>query len=356
MKILFTPRFCATRLKGSTTASALRIPRSGMESEMFNVAILGAGNIANYMAEAINGLSDVCLYAIGSRSMEKAEKFAQKWGAEKAYGSYEELADDDNIDLVYIATPHSEHYKNALLCMSKGRNLLVEKAFCGNVRQSLELVEFAHANKIYLCEAMWTHFLPSTQIIRNILDEHAIGNIKKLESDFSIHGETIERLINPALAGGALLDLGIYSITSAFLFLGKDYESVSSSCEKHKGGMDCIDNIEYTYKNGIKAYCRASFVGPMNNKCVITGDKGILEFGPINNPDYIELKDLNGQILRKYDIPQQINGYEYELLSSINSIRNNEFENEIMPLDETIRVMKCMDELRNTWGVKYPFD
>ena len=151
-----------------------------------NVAILGAGNIARSMATALKGISnEVCMYAVASRSIEKAKAFAAEWGFEKAYGSYQDLAKDDNVDLIYIATPHSEHFKNAMLCIEHGKNCLIEKPICVNRVQAAELFAKARQKNVFVAEAMWTRYQPSKDIIRGLIDSGRIGQVHYMESDFS---------------------------------------------------------------------------------------------------------------------------------------------------------------------------
>ena len=230
-----------------------------------NMAILGAGNIAGQMAAAINGLQDrVCAYAVASRSLDKAQAFAQEWHFQKAYGSYEELAADPEVDLVYIATPHAMHYDNARLCVEHGRAVLVEKAFTANAAQARALIELAREKKVFLTEAIWTRYMPARQIVEKLLAEGAIGEPLSLEAEFSVPLSHKQRMYDPALAGGALLDLGMYCLTFASMYFGDAVAEVISHAEKLDTGVDATDDIYYTYENGRKAHLRTSMVtGPV---------------------------------------------------------------------------------------------
>ena len=186
-------------------------------------AILGCGHIATKMAVAVKCLEKrgdgVEAYAVASRTQAKADDFARQYGFQKAYGSYSELVEDPDVDLIYIATPHSQHYESALLCINAGKNVLVEKAFCANALQASEVIALAEEKGVFLCEAMWTRFLPAVKIVKDGILAGRIGKVESVEADFSMALSHVERLRNPALAGGALLDLGIYSLTFADLFL-----------------------------------------------------------------------------------------------------------------------------------------
>lgn len=323
----------------------------------FNVAILGAGNIARDMAKALAGISgEVTRYAVASRSLEKAEAFSKKWGFEKAYGSYEELAQDENVDLIYVATPHSEHYRNTKLCIENGRNCLVEKAFCANRKQAEELIELARARKVLLAEAMWTRYQPSKDVISGLLEEGAIGKIHYVESDFSVPINGVERLVNPALAGGALLDLGVYSITVPAMYLGTDITKVKVQAEITDTGVDATDVMTFTYQDGTMAKTKCSFKDANSNYAKIVGDKGYLVFGPINVPEKVCVYDVNGVLVKEIPTPCDVNGYEYEVLESKQAIESGAIETKSMPHAETLRIMGWMDSIRNHIGVVFPFE
>ncbi len=329
----------------------------GKKGKEFRVAILGAGNIARAMAEAVNGLGEeATLYGVASRSLEKAKAFAKTYGVKKAYGSYEELAKDDRVDLIYIATPHSEHYQNAKLCIENGRNCLVEKAFCGNLTQTRELIRLAKEKRVLLAEAMWTRYQPSKDIIREVLESGMIGTPQSLIADFSISARGIERLEKPELAGGALLDLGIYSLTVPAMYFGTEIKGLSVGIKKNEYGVDMEDEILMEYKDGKTARVLTGFGGADSNYAKITGDAGSIVFGPINVPRTLERLDAEGNCISKEELPIRINGYEYQVLECKEAILRGETETKSMPLSETIRMMGWMDSIRDYADVAYPFE
>ncbi len=322
-----------------------------------NVAILGAGHIACKMAEALRGLGEnFCFYAVASRSLEKAEAFRDKYGALIAYGSYEELLSDDEIDLVYIATPHSEHMRNALLCIDHNKNILVEKAFTANRTQAEAVYAAAEKKNIFVAEAMWTRYMPSRNIIGNILESGRIGRLKNLEADFSMPLLHIERLVNPALAGGALLDLGIYSITVPEMFFGDEYDSISIKSSLLHTGVDKTDTITYSYKDGRKAVVKCSCEDENSNFARIEGDKGYIVFAPINNPENVKIYDADGKLSEQIEFPPQINGYEYEVIECSKMLEQDKAEPYSMPKEETLKMMGKMDSIRSHIGVFFPFE
>lgn len=328
------------------------------DSKVINFAILGAGNIAGAMAKAISGISDkVHAYAVASRNLTKAQKFAEQWGFEKAYGSYDELVKDENIDLIYIATPHSEHYKNAMMCIEHGQNLLVEKAFCANLKQTREVIAAAKAKGTFLAEAMWTRYEPSRQIIKDVIDSGRLGNVHYMEADFSFGGRGIDRLEKPELCGGALLDVGIYSLTMALMYLGSDIKEIKTSCVKNELGVDLHNETILVYKNNNMAKIKSGVdVEKYSNYCKVVGDKGYMYFEEVNVPTWYEIYDVEGNLQEHVDLPVMVNGYEYEVLECREQILSGNTEAISINLYETCRVMGMMDSLRNQWDMLYPWE
>ena len=325
--------------------------------KQINMAILGAGNIARQMAVAVNGLqSQVRAYAVASRSLEKAEAFAREWHFQKAYGSYKELAADPEVDLVYIATPHAMHYDNARLCVEQGKAVLVEKAFTANAAQARELIRLAEEKKVFLTEAIWTRYMPGRQIVESLLAQGVIGEPISLEAEFSVPLSHKQRMYDPALAGGALLDLGMYCLTFASMYFGDEIAEVTSRAEKLDTGVDAMDDIYYTYVDGKKAHLRTSMITGPVNRGEIKGTQGRIEVDTLNNFTAIRVYDNAGNLLQEPEIPAQINGYEYEVLACVRAMEAENLECEEMPHSETIEIMEQMDRLRREWGVAYPFE
>lgn len=356
-------------------------------------AILGCGYIAELMAKAVKTLETrnmgVELYAAAARNLAKAQAFAKQHGVAKAYGSYEELAADPEVDLIYIATPHSHHYEHAKLCIAAGKNLLVEKAFCGNVKQATEVIAMAHDKGVFLCEAMWTRFLPAVDVVRDWIAAGRIGEVQSVEADFSQPLTHVERLVNPALAGGALLDLGIYSLTFADLFLnevgcrgnngivgrdcanyGAPIASLDARCIKTETGVDATDWINITYKNGKKAYLKCSIANPWHNEGIIYGTKGYIRVVNLNDMEELQVYDAAGQLVESIKPERICNCYEYEVLACRDALAKGakdipaQGRNDEKPIREcaemthykTMEMMELMDSIRDRFGVSYPFE
>lgn len=322
----------------------------------YRIGIIGCGNIAGKMAATLGGMKNVSRYAVASRSREKAEAFAREWQFSKAYGSYEELAEDPDVDLIYIATPHSEHYNHARLCILNGKPVLCEKAFTANARQAEELLALAREKKVFITEAVWTRYMPLSRKIQELVEQGVIGKPYTLSANLGYVIQDKERIIRPELAGGALLDIGVYTLNFAAMVFGTDPEEMTSACRKTDTGVDGQENITLFYKDGKMASLQASIYAQTDRMGVISGDRGHLIVENINNPQSVRLVDKNYNIIAVWHAPEQITGYEYEVYASIEALENGWLESPYMPHAETIRIMKQMDELRKSWGVVYPCD
>lgn len=321
----------------------------------FKVGILGAGNIAAKMAQTLYQMPDTECLAIGSRSKEKSEDFAKKYKIPRAYGTYEELANDAELDLIYIATPHSHHFEHAKLCLEAERNVLVEKAFTGNAVQAKELVRLARDRKLLLAEAIWTRYLPMRKTLDELLKNKAMGEALSLTANLAYDNMHLERMYNPELAGGALLDLGVYTINFALMAFGKDLEKIESRVTLTESGVDESETVTFIYKDGKTAELYSSLTEFSDRKGIIKGTGGIIEFENINCCEWLEVRKNDGTTTR-LNPPPQITGFEYQVTACRRAIEAGQIECEEMPHSEIIFVMELMDKLRKEWGVIYPFD
>lgn len=322
----------------------------------FNIGIVGTGNIAAVMAETLNRMKGVKLYAVASREKVKADVFAAKHGVKKAYGSYEELVKDGKVDLVYIATPHSEHYENAKLCIENNKPVLCEKSFTANAAQAEELFALAREKQVFITEAIWTRYMPMLTTIREVLGSGVIGEPKTLTANLGYVIDGVERILSPALAGGALLDVGVYPLNFALMIFGSNIEKIHSCCTYTDTGVDRQNTVTLQYTDGRYAVLNSSMESLSDRKGIIYGTKGFAIVENINNFESITVYDNSYKKAAEYKRPKQISGYEYEVEASIRAIRGRKIECEEMPHGETLRVMRIMDGLRREWGVVYPFE
>jgi predicted dehydrogenase len=318
------------------------------------MAILGAGNIARSMAATIKEMEEVTSYAVASRDNNKANEFAKEFGFERAYGSYEEMLKDPNVQLVYVATPHSHHYEHVKLCLNHGKHVLCEKAFAINAKQTEEMFALAEEKKLLLTEAIWTRYMPLRKTLDDIISSGVIGSASILTANLGYAISHVTRLTEPSLAGGALLDVGVYPINFALMAFGTDIEKISSTAVITDKGVDAQNSITFVYRNGRIAVLNSTMMAQTDRLGIISGDKGRIIAENINNCERIKVYNIEGKEIACYEAPKQITGYEYQVLSCIKAIKEGKLECEEMPHAETIRVMKVMDDLRKEWGVIYP--
>lgn len=318
------------------------------------IAVLGPGRIAVHMAEALSGVERAEKYAVASRSLKRAEEFARQWGFEKAYGSYEEMLQDPQVELVYVATPHSHHYKHAKMCLEHGKNVLVEKAFTVNAVQAKELAALAREKKLLLAEAIWTRYMPSRRMIDELIESGVIGTVTSLTANLGYELTGKERLQEPELAGGALLDLGVYPINFALMTFHGKVEKIDASAVMSPKGIDWINSITLTFEDKKVAVLHSNMLAETDRLGAVFGDRGYMEIQNINNCEEIRVYDAAHSLTAVHRVPEQINGYEYEVLSCIRALDEGKTECEEMPLYETVRVMEILDEIRRQWGMRFP--
>lgn len=323
---------------------------------MFKIGIIGAGHIAHKMAYTISRMSDIELYAIASRDMERARDFANRYNIKRVYDSYENLANDPDVQLVYIATPHSHHYEHAKMCMMKGKPVLCEKAFTANYRQAKELIDLSHQNNIFISEAIWTRYMPFSKTISELVESGTIGKAMMLTAHIGYPMSDKERITKPELCGGALLDVGVYPINFAIMTFGDDIKDITSTCVKNEYGVDMQNSITFRYNNGRMAVMQSTAYCANDRQGIISGDKGYIIIDNINNPLRADIYTAEHELIKAYECPKQISGYEYEVYAAIDAINNKRIETKDMPHSETLKIMQMLDNLRKEWGVSYPMD
>ena len=322
----------------------------------FKVGIVGAGWIAEKAAITLNGLEGFRPYAIGSRSQEKAKAFADNWGIECAYGSYSEVIDDPEVDLLYVATPHSHHFEVTKEALEKGKPCLVEKAFMANKAQAQVIVDLARRKKVFLAEAIWTRYQPALQIVRGLIQEGRIGKPRLVTATLGYSMGQKERIFRPDLCGGALLDLGVYCLNFVRMFCDASIVSMNSQCVKTDTGMDLSNAISLVLADGILANVQSSAACVGDNIGVIAGTEGNLIIDNVNNPQRITVYGPDRVYVETIPVPEQITGYEYQFIACRDAIAAGLTEPPQMPLEETLYIMELMDALRQEWDVRYPMD
>lgn len=323
---------------------------------MFKVGIIGAGWIAEKMAQALAPLHDIEAYAIASRSVIKARAFAQEHKIPKAYGSYEEMVADPDIDLVYIATPHSHHFEHSVLALEHGKPVLVEKAFTANASEAERLITLARRKGLFITEAIWTRYMPLSHKVKEIMESGIIGEPRIITATLCYMMEHKERIVRADLCGGALLDLGVYALNFARMYFGTDIVRTVSNCHIGPTGMDMHECISLSYADGKMANLQSGALCLNDRQGIISGTEGYIRIDNINCPECIEVW-RNYELAERITRPESmVNGYEYQVIECKRCIENGLLESPMMPHKETIDIMKQMDSLRKEWGVTYPMD
>ncbi|CCH21659.1 Gfo/Idh/MocA family protein [Micromonospora lupini] len=316
--------------------------------------ILATGHIASRFAEDLRLVPDAELVAVGSRAADSAQRFAETYGAKRAYGSWVELAADPEIDVIYVATPHAAHHEAAMTCLTAGRAVLLEKPFTLDLASSTELVDTARAAGVFLMEAMWMRLNPIIRRVVELVEQGAIGTLRNVRADFGVAGPfpAEHRMRNPALGGGALLDLGIYPISLAHLLLGVP-EHIRSWAHLGPEGTDENTGILFGYDSGAVATLSCGMVGASELSASITGSTGRIDLPePFFRPGSVILH-RDGFAPETISAEEAGNGYQYEAIEVQRCLAAGLTESPLVPHTTTLEVMTLLDTVREQIGVRY---
>lgn len=315
--------------------------------------IIGAGRIARTFAAALVA-REIPIQAIASRSIGRARRFQKEFSVNKAYGSYEELYADPDVTVVYVATPHGLHEKQMLSILDYGKPILCEKAFTLNEEQARRVFKKAEEQGLFVMEAMWTRFLPVIQKIVKFVNDGMIGKVERVEASFCFESKADEtdRLFAPDLGGGALLDVGIYPITFAHLFLGSPL-STKSDVTFGPTGVDIDETLYFHYPHA-EAELRASIVKDDVREGIIRGTKGSIRVENFWMAERAYIYNTHDELIREIHLPHAANGMEYEAEEVIRCLQKGEKESRVMPHALTLDILSIMDDIRKQWRFKYP--
>jgi predicted dehydrogenase len=327
----------------------------GSMSEITRWGILGTGRIAGLFATGLASAPGAALVAVGSRTQETADTFGDRFNIPRRHASYEALAADSDVDVIYVSTPHTRHAENTLLCLNAGKAVLCEKPFALNARQAEEMVALAHAKNRFLMEAMWSRYYPAMVEARRLLKEGAIGEPRLLAADLGFRSTVgpEHRLLNPALGGGALLDVGVYPVSLASMIFGEP-TTVTSQAQLGKTGVDEQAGIVLGYEDGQFSVLYTSIQVSTLHEATVMGTAGTLRIGlDWHKPNQLTLLRA-GQAPDVIALPFAGNGYNYEAAEVMACLRDGKTESAVMPLDESLGIMRTLDTLRGQWGLRYP--
>lgn len=316
--------------------------------------IVGLGNIAQQFAEDLKLVPDAKIVAVASRNLEKAQGFAEKYNCEKAYATYEEIFADEEVDILYIATPHNSHKALTIKALESNKHVLCEKPIALCYNDALQMIEASKKNKKFFMEAFWTRFNPSVKEVFYKIKNGEIGEIKYINADFAFHAEELEgnRMTDLKLGGGTLLDIGVYPLFLSYLLLGIPDE-IAAKANFHNSGADLQTTMILQYDDRAQAVLHSSFLSSSNMEAMISGTKGIIN---LSSPwyaakSYTLIKD-NKKV--KYKLPTKGKGFTYEIEECHKCIKENKIESALWSHQNSLDLIKIVDEVRNVIGLVYP--
>lgn len=312
--------------------------------------ILGTGTIATKFTQGLDAADGHHVAAVGSRTRESADRFGEAHGIPTRHGSYSDLAADPDVDAIYVSTPHTLHRENTLLCLEGGKAVLCEKPFALNAAQAREMVAAAKSSNLFLLEAMWTRFNPVMEHVRHLVGSGELGEIRQMVVDFGFRAEfdASGRLFDPALGGGALLDVGIYCTSLARMVFGRAPSEVTSTADLGSTGVDEQCAWTFRYDDGALAAMTAAVRTETPQEAIICGTRGTVRIPSFWCPDRL----IHDGRETRFDIAG--NGYHYQAVEVARCLGEGLTESPTLPLDETVEIMETLDRIRAPWGLRYP--
>lgn len=322
---------------------------------VFKWGILAPGRIAGKFANGLKLLDNAELYAVGSRDIDRAREFAREHGFSKYYGSYEKLAEDPGVDIIYIASPHSHHHQHTMLCLKNGKAVLCEKAFALNSREVEEMIAEAAGKKVFLMEALWPPFQPIYIKAREIIDSGEMGKIIHLDARFGFQApyEPLNRKFNLDLGGGSLLDIGIYPVIDALNFLGVPSEIMSRATFAGSGSEESI-SIIFGYTNGRMATLYSSFRTAAGIGCDLLCENGNLCFSRGRDMSQRLKVSVNGKEDQDYSLIPEGMGYHFEAEEVMRCLDDGKTESDVVPLSFSRDLINTLDRIRKSAGIVFP--
>jgi predicted dehydrogenase len=318
--------------------------------------VIGAGRIAHTFSKAINAslCHEAIPYAIASRDITKAKAFKETYGYQKAYGSYEEMLADKELDIVYVATPHGLHYEHMRLALEVHKHILCEKAFTLNANQANVIFNLAQSKGLFVMEAMWTRFLPLINDVKAMVSKGEIGSLTGMDVSFGFKSDApaSDRIFNMALGGGAILDITIYPLTMADIFFGMP-KTITSDVSKHLTGADITNHITLGYPDDVNVTIHTSFKDDLSNTCVIKGTKKTITIPHFWGAEQALITDDSG-LLETIERPFIENGFEYQIEHVTKMIQEGQKASPIMSHEQTIKMLELMDSIRAKHHIIYP--
>lgn len=325
-------------------------------SDKIRWGLIGLGSIARRFSNGLRLEPSAEIYAVASRSQSKADAFGAEYGATRRYGSYEALANDPAVDVAYIGTPHTHHLSQTIMCLEAGKHVLCEKPFAVNAAEAKRMIDCARANDRFLMEAFWTRFFPAMTKLRELLARKVIGDVMLVQADFGYRTGNIvpdSRTYNPALAGGALLDVGCYCVQLASMVYGAQPREIASQVTLGDTGVDELSVSVFKYSDYQMATITTAIRLSTPHEARIVGANGIISMSNWWAPYELTVA-VAGEAPETFRYDREGEGFQYEAAAVGKYIRAGKTESDVMPLDETLAMMETLDRMRESWGLRYP--
>lgn len=327
-------------------------------SKQINWGILGPGKIAHKFVSDLLLVDGAVLRGVASRDLGRSEAFGEEYGAVKSYGSYEDMMEDPEIDIVYVSTPHVFHFENTMLCLNAGKSVLCEKPMGVNAQQVQQMIRTAQAKNLFLMEAIWTRFIPSTVKVLELIEQGHIGSIEHIRADFGFKANTSgkTRLFERALGGGSLLDIGIYPVYISLLLLGAP-DIIEATATMTEEEVDLFCGMLFGYKGGQRAVLESTLASTTPSEAIIYGTKGGIKmhrhfhFSP-----EVSLLNTDGEVVESFKLPHQGNGYYHEIVEVMDCLKNNQTESTKVSHALSDQLIQTLDKVRKKIGLTYPAD
>ncbi len=322
---------------------------------MIRWGILSTGRIARAFASALKQVPGAKLFAVGSRHRVTADEFAINYDVPRAYDSYEALAADPDVDVIYVGTPHPMHAENTLMCLRAGKHVLCEKPFAVNATQARAMIDLARQKRLFLMEAMWTRFIPAVVRAKALIDDGALGKLWMMSGTFGFRApfNPKGRLFAPELGGGSLLDVGVYVLSFASWLFGAP-KHIQSAARIGSTGVDEHAVMQLVYEGGELAALASAISLKMPIEVLLAGTEGYLTLHePFYKTQRFTVTPVEGEP-QTYHVPYEGNGYQFQAIEVMRCLRAGLLESPNMPLDETLQIMQTMDAIRAQWGLRYP--
>lgn len=326
----------------------------GEKRNNMNIGVIGSGSIATTVINSLRTIPDINVIGVYSRNIENARQLSKQFSINYFTDSIEHLCTREEIDVIYIATPHIFHKDHCLQALSFNKHVLCEKPLTINAEDTKMLSEIAKKNKLFLGEAFWTNFNPVFKSLQEINQSGIIGDFKSLITNIGGNSLNTARLVDKNMGGGALMDIGIYNINLMHELFGKHYLSTASTWIKGESGVDLQHNLSFTYASGVSTSLSATIQAKTLNGALISASQGYIEIDHVSEFNQLVVYNNQREIIKTIKKEESMSGYEYEFIQLKNCLKEGKIEFDDMPLSKTLDILELTDKIRTDWNLEFP--